>query len=250
MSLRMAKNWQCDIFPDRVCLRDGQQMIKQLPRLAEQALDEVLSELFSGRRLAWLDSVEFWLDNSLAHTLTVPWQEGIATPDELRCYTVSLAQNVFPQLRSQPLVVDFDQLQFGQTALAVTLEQAFWQQLRAAARQQKLRFNGVVTPFQHLLRSLAQPLPASGVFVVAGAEASTFACRSEQQWQHVHRMAFPELSLQQQLVLVKRLSGLKEVPCYCLNLDSWQVSLLAEQAHDVSRWESLSAQLVSNPAAG
>lgn len=251
MSLRMAKIWQCDIFPDRVRLRDGQQVINEMPRQAEEALEDVLARLLSVRRqtLSWLPGVEFWLDNSLAHTLTVPWQQGIATPEELRCYALSLAQNVFPQLSGRPLVVDFEQLNFGQTSLVVVLEEAFWQTLIAAAHQQKLRFKGVVTPFQHLLRSQNQPLQACGIYAVAGVDASSFACRAEGQWQHVHRMALPDLSLQQQFALIKRLSGLKGAPCYCLDNLSWQVSELKDEAAVSFAGQPASAQAADAIAA-
>lgn len=230
MSLRMAKSWQCDVFPDRVRLRDGKRTINEISLLAEETLVDVLTRLFRTRppAFAWVDSVKFWLDNSLTHTLTVPWLEGIATPDELRGYTLSLAQQTFPHLVSQSLRIDFEHLEFGSTALAVTLEEKLWQTLHAVTRSQKLRFKGVVTPFQYLLNSQRQSLPASGIFVVSGEETSTFACRTMHQWQHVHRMAFPDFSLQQQLELIKRLSGLKDAPCYYLDTLNWQVSQFME----------------------
>ncbi|WP_345828061.1 hypothetical protein AAGR22_13990 [Erwinia sp. HDF1-3R] len=236
MSLRMAKNWHCDILPNRVRLRDGEMIVKELVQPEGHDPEEVLNNLLGAcsGSLAWKDSITFRLDNSLVNTLTVPWQEGITTPGELRSYTLSLAQSTFPHVSAQSPMVEFETFDFKQTALAAVLETSLWQTFRNVARQHRLRFRGVATPFQHLLRIFGGALPVNGIFVVAGELSSTFACRAMGEWQHVHRLSFPDFSVVQQLGLVKRLSGLNDMPCYCLDNTSWQIIQLTDESTALS----------------
>ncbi|WP_336768907.1 hypothetical protein [Pantoea endophytica] len=225
MLLRMAKNLQCDIFPDRVRLWKGATLLRDLPLQQEERLEEALNRLLAARPagMRWQDNVTFRLGNHLVNTFVVPWQEGISSLEEMRCYAQSLIPNTFPELASQAMRVEFETLEQGQTALAAAIEQRIWQLLGDVARQRHLRFRGAITPFQFLLQRYPEPLPVEGIFIVADDESTSFACRSGHRWQHVHKLALNDFSLVEQLGLVRRLSGLRHAPSFCLDNEHWDI---------------------------
>lgn len=225
MLLRMAKNLQCDIFTDRVRLWEGNTLLCSLPLQQEARLEEALIRLLAARPagIRWQDNVTFRLGNNLVNTFVVPWQEGITSLDEMRCYAQSLIPNTFPELASHAMRVEFETLEQGQTALAVAIDERIWQLLGDVARLQHLRFRGAITPFQFLLLHYPKALPVEGIFIVADDETTSFACRSGHRWQHVHKLALRDFSLVEQLGLVRRLSGLRHAPSFCLDNERWDI---------------------------
>lgn len=225
MLLRMAKNLQCDIFTDRVRLWEGDTLLNSLPLQQESRLEEALIRLLAARPagIRWQDNVTFRLGNNLVNTFVVPWQEGITSLEEMRCYAQSLIPTTFPELASHAMRVEFETLEQGQAALAVAIDQRIWQLLGNVARLQHLRFRGAITPFQFLLLRYPKALPVEGIFIVADDETTSFACRSGHRWQHVHKLALHDFSLVEQLGLVRRLSGLRHAPSFCLDNVRWNI---------------------------
>ncbi|MHC9060943.1 hypothetical protein [Pantoea sp. y20] len=228
MLLRMAKKLQCDIFPGRVRLWEGETLLRDQPIQQEEHLEEALNRLLMARPagIRWQDNVTFRLGNDLVNTFVVPWQEGITSLEEMRCYAQSLIPGTFPELASHAMKVEFETLEHGQAALATAIEQRVWQIICGAARQQHLRFKGAVTPFQSLLKRCDKPLPVEGIFIVADDENTSFACRSGHRWQHVHKLALHDFSLVEQLGLVRRLTGLRHAPSFCLDSARWDLAVV------------------------
>lgn len=225
MSLPIIKTWQCDIYPHRLQLREGDLVLGE-QIIGESPLEEALLTLLEAcpTRFPWLDAIEFWLDVDKVYYLMLPWQEGIKKPEELRYYAQSLIPNTFPQLAKQELLIGFETAEYAKTALAVALEHTLWQTMKDVAKHKKLRFYGVITPLQPLLEYWGKNLPDQGIFAVMSADAVTFASRNEGNWDNVHRMALPDLPTSEQLALVRRLSGSMEIPCYSLDTGSWKIS--------------------------
>lgn len=232
MLLRMAKNLQCDILSDRVRLWEGKTLLSDQVLHKEEGLKAALNRLLAARPegIHLRDYVTFRLGNKLVNTFVVPWLEGITSLDELRCYAQSLIPNSFPGLASGAMRVEFETLEHGQTALATAIEQQTWQLLCDVSRQHYLRFRGAMTPFQYLLKSYNKPLPVEGIFIVTDDETTSFACRSGNQWQHVHKLALHDFTLEEQLGLVRRLSGLRHAPSFCLDNENWDIRKLRQAA--------------------
>ncbi|MBJ2066820.1 hypothetical protein [Serratia odorifera] len=211
----MTKTWRCDIAARQLRVSLGDTVLATTERLADQTLEEALLALLSpyGRRLPWLDAIEFSLDASMAYHFVTPWQDGISTPAELRGYGNVIVQQHFPQLAGKPLKVGFEDMDYGCNALTMALEEDLWSTLRAVARRLRLRLQAITTPLRSLVRS-GKELPSNGIFAIMGSESSTFACRVDGEWQQVYRMAFPDHAVEQQLTLILRLANMRTAPCY------------------------------------
>ncbi|MBI0472078.1 hypothetical protein EXT68_02835 [Pectobacterium parmentieri] len=183
---------------------------------SEQPLEDSLLELLQpvSGKLPWCNTIKFSLDASLIQHLVIPWQDGISTPGELRNYSAMLAQKHFPQLAGKSFKIGFEYSGYGHNALALALEEEQWRILHQVTQRLKIRFLGVITPLRSLLETWQHALPDEGIFALIGEESSTFACRSEGQWQQIHRMALPDLHTRQQLALVARLTGMRDASCH------------------------------------
>ncbi|HEI8868862.1 TPA: hypothetical protein SLG40_004436 [Serratia odorifera] len=211
----MTKTWRCDISSRQLRASLGDTVLVTTERLADQTLEEALLALLSSccRCLPWVDAIEFSLDASMAYHFVTPWQNGISTPAELRGYGHVIVQQHFPHLVGKPLKIGFEDMGYGCNALTMALEEELWSILRAVARSLKLRLQGITTPLRSLVRSREQ-LPSTGIFAIIGSESSTFACRVDDEWQQVYRMALPDQAVDQQLTLILRLANMRTAPCY------------------------------------
>lgn len=227
MLLHMTNPLVCEILPHRITLSRGDKMISHADRLSEEPMEIALQKLLQPccGTLPWFHQVEFVLDASLVNHLVIPWQAGIGTPDELRNYSIILAQKNFPQLAGKQLRVGFEDMSFGHNALAFVIEETLWQSLYQVAHKLRLRPAGISTPLQSLLCSWRETLPAEGIFALTGEQESTFACRSDGEWKHIYRIALHDLDERQQLTLIARLSGMNRATCHLWHREQGRVTV-------------------------
>lgn len=224
--LSLTNTWQCDIWPHAVRLRKGEQAIIQCNRTPDEPLVTTLNTMLSTLpgTLPWRDAIEFYLDTDDLDFLVVPWQAGIVSPAELRMVAQRQAEEDLPKPNgvSGLWQVRFEEMQHGKSALAACLTAQCWQQLAALARQHRLRFQGVVTPFQLLLDPLRKRLPTTGLFICLGNQQSRMACRREGQWQSVFTLMLPQKPIDLQLEIISRLAGMPDNPRYVMSTADWR----------------------------
>ena len=226
--LSLTNIWQCDIWSHAVRLRKGEQEIIRCERAPGEPLETILNLALSRLTgtLPWRDAIEFYLDTDDLDFLVVPWQTGIVSPQELRAVAQHQAEEVLPKPNgaSGQWQIRFEDMQHGKSALAACLTAQRWQQLAVLARQHRLRFRGVVTPFQLLLHPFHQNLPTTGLFICLGNEQSRMACRKEGEWQSVFTLTLPQKTIDLQLEIMTRLSGMPDHPRYVMTTADWQIS--------------------------
>lgn len=224
--LSLTKTWKCDIWPHAVGLRNGEQQVAMRDRPADASLTDTLADLLRSLppRFAWRDAIEFYLDTADLEFIVQPWQPGILSPHELRSLARTQADDVLPVGANEGSYwqISFEDAQWGQASLVACLQQTCWQQLAALAHQFRLRFNGVVTPFQLLLNQFNHPLPAKVLLVAIGPMRSRVACRREGLWQETFSLALPQRDVAQQLEIIGRLSGMINSPCAVLTTANWR----------------------------
>ena len=230
--LSLIKTWQCYIGPHAVHLQHGAQKVLLRDRPANEALDVTLTQLLSARPAAmnWLDAIEFCIDTPALDYLVIPWQDGITTPQELFGLAhLTVDETLLASDRAKPWQMRFEDLRWGQPALIACLQASCWQQLAAVARQQRLRFQGVVTPFQFLLHPFRRKLPEEGLFVSIGPTQSRILCRQAGQWRNVLTLALPQQDVTTQLQVISRLTGMSGSPRYVMTTRPWRLWKDGEQ---------------------
>lgn len=224
--LSLTKTWQCDIWCHAVRLRTGEQEVMQCARQSGEPLETTLNTLLStlNGAMPWRDAIEFYLDTDELDFLVVPWQAGIVSPEEWRMVAQLQAEQdlIKPDGASEQWQVRFEDMQQGKPALAACLTSERWQQLAALARQHRLRFQGVVTPFQRLLHPFRQRLPETGLFVCLGDGQSRMACRREGEWKSVFTLTLPPKPADLQLEIITRLAGMPDAPRYVMTTADWR----------------------------
>lgn len=217
--LSLTNTWQCDIWPHAVRLRHNGTVLATHERKANEPLEATLETLLHLRpvALSWRDAVEFHLDTDDLTFLIQPWHSGLTSPQELLQLARQQAVN-----RVHPPVdwrVQFETLTWQQSALVACLKQSCWHMLSTLARRERLRFRGVVTPFQRLFSHFPNTLPEKGLFVAIGSGHSRIASRQHHNWQEVWTIALPQQGMDNQLRIISRLSGLSDSACYVIHTD-------------------------------
>ena len=232
--LSLTNTWQCDIWPHAVRLRRNNVVLATHERRPDESLEAALKTLLRLRPsvLPWRDAVEFHLDTDDLTFLIQPWHDGVTAPQEL----LQLARQQ-AVLRASPPVdwqVRFETLNWQQSALAACLKQPCWHLLVALARRERLRFRGVVTPFQQLFSHFAAALPENGLFVAMSPHHSRIASRQHHSWRDVWTLTLPQQEMDAQLRVIARLSGMQDCPGYVIHTDGehHQEVALQESPHD------------------
>ena len=221
--LSLSKTWQCDIWPDRVRLHHGKPLPTQYLRKENEPLAALIGRVLDDRQASFSrrDKITFLLDTPALIYHIQPWSAAIRQPHELR----QLAQGTRPPTALPgPWQLCFEHASWQQPALVASLQQSFQETLAGAARQHRLRFRGVVTPFQRLLSHCPQPLPAEGLFVCLGPQHCRIASRRHHQWQGACLLALPPQALAAQLRIIARLCHFNGDTCYVLDTLSGQFS--------------------------
>lgn len=224
--LSLTNAWHCDIWPHALRLRLGEKIVACHPR-EDESLTAGLATLLAQRQRAlhWRDSVTFCLDtDDLAFSIQ-PWQPGITTPQEL----LRLAGLLAIRERQGSWLTRFESATFREPALVARLKQTCWETLRTVAKRERLRFLGVTTPFQPLLRQYGKTLPENGLFVTIGQQHSRIASRVNDAWHEVSTLALPRQEMRKQLRIVARLSGMAGYPQYVLNTDDGKPRIILPQ---------------------
>lgn len=215
--LSLTNRWQCDIWPRRVRLRRNHCVIATHERDAGTTLEASLDALLALRpaALPWRDTLEFHLDTDDLVFLIQPWQSGVSTPQEF--LRLAQQQSAMTFRQSDPWRVAFEAAAWQQSALVACLKQSCWQQLSALAHRHRLRFRGVATPFQPLLKHYANRLPENGLFVAIGPEHSRIATRQHNSWSNVWTLPLPQQEMDDQLRIITRLSGMVNCRRYVID---------------------------------
>lgn len=222
--LSLTKTWQCDIWHHAVRLRLGNCVVSTRERTPEETLNTTLGALLGHRpsALSWRDTVEFHLDTDDLAFLIQPWPSGISTPQELR----QLAQLQTARHFCPPVTwrVNFESLAWQRSSLVACLKESCWQMLTELAHRQRLRFRGVVTPFQPLLRYSGNNLPENALFVSVSPHHCRIASRQHHQWCNVWTVNLPRQEISARLNIIARLTGMSHTPRYVfdtLERQSW-----------------------------
>ena len=218
--LSLIESWHCDIWPGLARLRRGIHVVAAHSRCEKESLDETVDRLLSQRKsvLPWRDAVTFHLDTDALAFLIQPWQQGVSSPQELRQLAQQQAARVLHQKESW--LVGFESAQWQQPALVACLQQSSQLMLRAAARRHCLRFQGIATPFQPLLKRAGKVLPESGLFVTMGPDHTRIASRRSHLWQSVWGLKLSGLERAEQLRVIDRLCGMEQGPRYVLHSET------------------------------
>lgn len=230
--LSLTKVWECDIWPHALRLRLGRQVIARHERMAGESLETALSLLFRQRSasLPWRDSVTFHIDTDDLRLKVVPWQPGVATPQELlQLAQIQIVQQGGPALQESGWRVDFESVGWQQPALVSGIPLACWERLRALARQEKLRFRGVATPFQSLLRSCGRTLPEHALFITVSAHQCRIARRINHTWHEVSTLSLPQQETLAQVRVIARLSDMASYPHYLLDTEVGEPQLITPE---------------------
>lgn len=232
--LSPIRNWQCDIWPDLIRLRCEENVVITHERGENETLVDALNVVLSSCRaiLPWRDSVTFHLDTEQLIYIVQPWLPGISTPQDM----LSLARLRASSLNSSKLQdidwqVSFEDVTWQQSALVACLKQSCWQLLVSAAKSHRLRFRGVITPFQQLLKNVNRPLAETGLFICSNPRHSRIARRQNNTWQEVYTLSLPSQDINAQLKIIARLSGMESSPQHIIDCTSLEYFLAnAEEA--------------------
>lgn len=214
--------WQCDIWPHMIRIRRNSQILTTHTRLVGETLEMSLSTVLEqyAPAIPWRDAVAFYLDTQEITFLVQPWQDGIASPTELRRlahYRVAecFSQNAHPDVDQ---ILQLEAYAWQRTALVASLQQRCWQTLIAVARRLRLRFSGVITPFQLLLQPYKKALPEMALFVCLSQQHTRIAIRRENNWLDACTLNLPNPTRTAKLEIISQLSGMKNCPCYLLDM--------------------------------
>lgn len=230
--LSLTNVWQCDIWPHSLRLRQGQRVITSHPRADGEPLNSALGALLSQRSsaLPWRDGVEFHLDTDDLVFAVQPWLPGVTTPQELlRLAKQQLTRHDSSVRQCSGWQVRFESAGWQQPALVAGLQQHCWEMLRALAKRERLRFRGVVTPFQPLLKHGGRTLPEKALFVTVSPHHSRIASRIHHTWHEVSTLALPQQEMHAKLRIIARLSGMTDCLQYVLNTEDGQPRVITPQ---------------------
>lgn len=230
--LSLTNNWHCDIWPHALRLRQGRQIIASQSLAKGESLDSALGTLLRQRSAAlpWRDSVEFHLDTDDLAFRVQPWLPGVTTPQEL----LRLAQQQLTRYdgsvrQGSGWQARFESAGWQQPALVAGLQLQCWEMLRTLAKQERLRFRGVATPFQPLLKHCGRTLPEEGLFVTISPHHSRIARRINHVWHEVSTLSLPQQEMHAKLRIIARLSGMADCPHYVLNTENGQPCVITPQ---------------------
>ncbi len=223
LSLRPRK-LVCEIYEQHLALRCGNNPIGACELTDDVTLEEAIDDLVAPHAgpVPWLGSLSFWLENSRVHHFTVPWQEGVTSPEDFRRYAASLAVKQWPGKHEQVLKTDLISARYASTALAACFDEELWQILQRVSKQRKLRVGGIAIEFQVQLHPWLRQLPQAALFCLRGVRSSIYAMRQKGEWRQVWRLNNDgEGDEHRQLALVARLMGLSnDVPRHVINASS------------------------------
>lgn len=234
--LSLIKAWQCDIWPHTLRLRLGNQVIACHKRTADQELGPALATLLGQRSpsLAWSNSVEFHLDTDDLMFMVQPWLSGVTTPQEfLRLAHLQAIRRNGTHRQRSGWQVRFESTDWEQPALVAGLKQECWEIMRTLAKRERLRFRGVSTPFQPLLRHCGRALPERALFITISQHHTRIASRINHVWHDVNTLTLPQQEVHRQLRIIARLSGMTDCPHYVINAEDGQVRVIMPQENEV-----------------
>lgn len=234
--LSLTNAWHCDIWPHALRLRQGQQVIARHERASDESLDSALGTLLRQRSdsLPWRDSVAFLLDTDDLALMVQPWLPGVTTPQELlRLAQLQISRHDNSTRQCAGWQVRFESAGWQQPALVAGLQQQCWAMLRTLAKRQHLRFHGVATPFQPLLKYCGRTLPENALFVAISPHHSRIASRLNHAWHEVSTLSLPEQEMHATLRIIARLSGMASSPHYVINTEDGQPRVITPQESKV-----------------
>lgn len=223
--LSLTKAWQCDIWPHALRLRQGNLTIARHPRIEGESLDSALGTLFGQRSasLPWRDSVTFHLDTDDLILMVQPWLPGVTTPQELlRLSQLQVTRHDSSAGQCANWQVRFESAGWQQPALIAGLQLHCWELLRTLAKRERLRFRGVATPFQPLLKHCGRALPENGLFIAINTHHSRIASRLNHAWHEVSTLSLPQQEMHAKLRIITRLSGMTDCTRYVINTEDGQ----------------------------
>ena len=232
----LTNAWQCDIWPRTLRLRQGTHIFASLERTAGEPLEATLAVLLGQRpaSLPWRDSVTFHLDTDELAFMIQPWLPGVTTPQELlRLAQLQISRHAGPVRQDSGWQTRFESAGWQQPALVAGLQLQCWETLRKKAQRERLRFRGVVTPFQPLLRHCGRVLPEKGLFVTLGTHHCRIARRLNNDWQEVSTLYLPEQEMHAQLRIISRLSGMNDCVHYVMNTGDGQPRVITPEENMV-----------------
>lgn len=214
-----TERWHCQLQRRHIQLYQGDKLRSQqiwqpsIP-LAEQ-FERLLSPLHSS--LPWRNSIDFELDVPHVRYLLVPWPQGVATPAELRQYTrMLLAEQSGTTVNNAK--ISFINTEYGVNNFAAALDNTLFNELKAVARQHRLRFRGCSTPFSRMLHTFGIRLPGNALFACISEHESHFAARYQDRWHSVFSLSLPPGKSEQQLDIANRLAGLPPMERYVMHM--------------------------------
>lgn len=234
--LSLTKAWECDIWPHALRLRLGKRVIARHERTTGETLETALSMLFHQRSasLPWCDSVAFNIDTDDLTLMVLPWQPGVATPQELlRLAHLQITRHDGALRQQGGWNMRFESACWQQPALVSGLQQCCWEMLQALARRERLRFRGVATPFQLLLKHSGRVLPENAMFITISSHQCRIASRINHLWHEVSTLSLPQQEMHAQLRVITRLSGMADCPHYVLNTEEGEPQIITPQESKV-----------------
>lgn len=234
--LSLTNAWECDIWPHALRLRLGNRTIVRHERTAGETLDSALVALLRLRSASfpWRDSVAFHLDTDDLTLMVQPWLPGVTTPQELlRLAHLQVTRHDNGARRGAGWQVRFESADWQQSALVAGLQQPCWEMLRTLAKRERLRFRGVATPFQPLLKHCGRTLPENALFVTISPHHSRIASRLNHAWHEVSTLSLPSQETHAQLRVIARLSGMADCPRYVMNTEEGQPQVITPQENRV-----------------
>lgn len=234
--LSLTKAWECDIWPHALRLRLGKKVIARHERVAGETLDTALSMLFRLRSpsFPWRDSVAFNVDTDDLMLMVVPWQPGVATPQELlQLAQLQVMQHDSAALHKGGWMMRFESACWQQPALVSGVQHACWERLQTLARREKLRFRGIETPFQRLLKYSRRTFPEKALFITISAHQCRIASRINRAWHEVSTISLPQQETVTQLRVIAQLSGMTDCSHYLLNTEEGEPQIITPQEKGV-----------------
>lgn len=232
----LTKTWECDIWPHTLRLRLGKQVITSYKRTGNESLDESIATILRQRlaSLPWRDSVVFHLDTDDLVQMVQPWLSGVTTPQELlRLSHINIGSSKSTVSQHADWLVRFESAGWQQSALVAGLQLPFWERLRTLAKRECLRFRGVATPFQPLLKYCGPVLPETALFITLGPHHSRVASRVNNAWREVNILSLPQQELHAQLRVITRLSGISDSPSYVMIMEECEPQIVKLRENEI-----------------
>lgn len=127
----------------------------------------------------------------------------------------------------------FESACWQQPALVSGLQQSCWEMLQALARRERLRFCGVATPFQLLLKHCGRARPENALFITISAHQCRIARRIHHVWHEVSTLSLPHQAMHAQLRVITRLSGMADCPHFVLDTEEGEPQIITPQESKV-----------------